>query len=82
VQEILKEARDACGYLVENGRVPMGKIITVTGKDGAGKTTVSAPALRLLIEHNKGVILAVDADPNQNFDAAIGVQVVETVGVL
>ncbi len=58
----------------------MGKIITVTGKGGAGKTTVSALALRLLIEHNKGVILAVDADPNQNFDAAIGVQVVETVG--
>lgn len=58
----------------------MGMIITVTGKGGAGKTTVAALALRLLTEHKKGPVLAVDADPNQNFDVAIGVQASETVG--
>jgi CO dehydrogenase maturation factor len=58
----------------------MAKIITVTGKGGVGKTTVAALALRLLVDHRKGAILAVDADPNLNFDAAIGVHAAETVG--
>jgi len=60
----------------------LGKVIAVTGKGGVGKTTVAALIVRLLLEADLGPVLAVDADPNLNLNAALGVEVQETVGDL
>jgi len=57
-----------------------GKVIAVTGKGGCGKTTVAAFLVRLLVERGLGPILAVDADPNMNLNAALGLPVDATVG--
>lgn len=56
--------------------------IAVAGKGGVGKTTVSALLVRLLVERGLGPVLAVDADPNLNLNAALGVEVHSTVGDL
>jgi len=58
----------------------MGKTIAITGKGGVGKTTVSALMVKLLVEAKRGPVLAVDADPNVNLNAALGVEVEHTVG--
>jgi len=58
----------------------MGMTIAITGKGGCGKTTVSALTVRLLVERGEGPVLAVDADPNMNLNAALGVEVPGTVG--
>ncbi len=58
----------------------MAEVIAVTGKGGVGKTTVAALIVRALVEAGKGPVLAVDADPNLNLDAALGVKAEETVG--
>lgn len=47
--------------------------IAVSGKGGVGKTTFSAILIRLLNEKGKK-ILAVDADPDANLAAAIGIK--------
>jgi CO dehydrogenase maturation factor len=57
-----------------------GTVIAVTGKGGCGKTTVAAFLVRLLVERGLGPILAVDADPNMNLNAALGLPVDATVG--
>lgn len=54
--------------------------LAVTGKGGVGKTTLAALAVRWLVEHSHGPILAVDADPNSCLDAMLGVEVRSTVG--
>lgn len=54
--------------------------IAVTGKGGTGKTTVAALTVRALVERDLTPVLAVDADPNLNLDAALGVEVSFTVG--
>lgn len=54
--------------------------VAVSGKGGTGKTTVSALLVKWLIERGAESILAVDADPNTNFDQALGVSVATTVG--
>ena len=58
----------------------MAEVIAVTGKGGVGKTTVAALIVRALVEAGKGPVLAVDADPNLNLDAALGVRAEATVG--
>lgn len=58
----------------------MASIIAITGKGGVGKTAVSALAVRALVEAGGTPVLAVDADPNLNLDAALGVEAEETVG--
>ena len=58
----------------------MAEVIAVTGKGGVGKTTVAALVVRALVEAGKGAVLAVDADPNLNLDAALGVRATDTVG--
>ncbi len=58
----------------------MGRVIAITGKGGVGKTTVSALVVRLLVEAARGPVLAVDADPNLNLNAALGVELQQTVG--
>jgi CO dehydrogenase maturation factor len=57
-----------------------GKVIAVTGKGGCGKTTVASLLIRLMVERSLGPVLAVDADPNLNLNAALGVPVEATVG--
>lgn len=52
------------------------KIITVAGKGGVGKTSISASIVRLLVEKFPGKkILAIDADPAVGLSVALGVEV-------
>jgi len=46
------------------------KTIAIAGKGGTGKTTVSALLIKLLSQ--KGLVLAVDADPSTNLSQALG----------
>jgi len=46
--------------------------IAVSGKGGVGKTTFAALLIRILDEEGKHV-LAIDADPDANLAAAIGI---------
>jgi CO dehydrogenase maturation factor len=58
----------------------MTKTIAIAGKGGTGKTTVAALLISLLSQ--KGLVLAVDADPSTNLNQALGVPLDEdrTVG--
>ena len=49
----------------------MSCIIAIAGKGGVGKTTISAMLVHYLLTIDKPV-LAVDADPNSNLNAALG----------
>ena len=56
------------------------RIVTVAGKGGVGKTSVSAAVLRLLTEtHPEARILAIDADPAVGLSTALGIEVSETL---
>jgi CO dehydrogenase maturation factor len=48
----------------------MTKTIAVAGKGGTGKTSVAALLIKLLSQ--KGLVLAVDADPSTNLNQALG----------
>jgi len=54
------------------------KTIVVAGKGGVGKTAIAALLIDLLSK--KGVVLAIDADPATNLNAALGLPLAETVG--
>jgi CO dehydrogenase maturation factor len=54
--------------------------MAVAGKGGVGKTTFSALAIRHLYEIAGEAILAVDADPNANLHAKLGVTPTRTIG--
>jgi CO dehydrogenase maturation factor len=54
--------------------------LAITGKGGVGKTTLAALAVRWLSEHGRRTVLAVDADPNTNLDALLGVRASSAVG--
>jgi CO dehydrogenase maturation factor len=58
----------------------MTRTIAIAGKGGTGKTTVAALLIKLLSQ--KGLVLAVDADPSTNLSQALGVPLDEskTVG--
>jgi len=56
----------------------MAYIIALAGKGGVGKTTISAMLVRYLMKVDKPV-LTVDADPNANLDAALGMKYEETI---
>ncbi|MDR0502951.1 MAG: AAA family ATPase [Treponema sp.] len=58
----------------------MNKLIAITGKGGVGKTTVSALLIKNLLASGVSPVLAIDADPNNCLDAALGVTVACTVG--
>jgi CO dehydrogenase maturation factor len=54
--------------------------IAVAGKGGTGKTTLAALLIRHLRERHEGSILAIDADPASNLNAALGMPLERTVG--
>jgi len=57
------------------------KVIAIAGKGGVGKTTVGGLLVRYLVEEVKGgPVLAVDVDPNSNFNEVLGVTVKNTIG--
>ncbi len=56
----------------------MSTIVAVGGKGGVGKTTISALLIQALSQ--KGVVLAVDADPATNLNQALGLELGDTVG--
>jgi CO dehydrogenase maturation factor len=58
----------------------MSRLIAVAGKGGVGKTTVAALLIMRLLQRGCRPVLAVDADPNTCLDAALGLNVVKTVG--
>jgi len=60
----------------------MATTIAVTGKGGVGKTTIAALVIRYLKENTPGPILALDADPDCNLAAVLGVEVDTTIGDL
>lgn len=57
----------------------MAYTIAVSGKGGTGKTTLAALFINYLLKKNKGSILAIDADPNANLAASLGVKPADTV---
>jgi len=57
----------------------MAYLIAVAGKGGTGKTTVSALLVRLLVEADKGLVLAIDADPNSNLGLALGIKTEKSI---
>lgn len=58
----------------------MTKTIAIAGKGGTGKTTIAALIIKLLAQ--KGLVLAVDADPSTNLNQALGLSLEDdkTVG--
>jgi CO dehydrogenase maturation factor len=54
--------------------------IALAGKGGTGKTTMAGLIVKYLVEKGKRPILAVDADPNTNFNEVLGLEVEETLG--
>jgi CO dehydrogenase maturation factor len=60
----------------------MHKTIAITGKGGVGKTATSALIVRALLDAGEESLLAIDADPNLNFDAALGLKATEFVGCI
>jgi CO dehydrogenase maturation factor len=57
-------------------------VISVSGKGGTGKTTVTALILKSLIDRCSKSILAVDADPATNLPDVLGVRIGRTVGMV
>lgn len=57
----------------------MTKKIAVAGKGGVGKTTFTALLIKELLQQQKGMILAVDADPNSNLNEALGMMVDDSI---
>ncbi len=55
-------------------------VISVSGKGGTGKTTLTALLLKWLIQNTEEVALVVDADPATNLSDVLGVKVERTVG--
>lgn len=53
-------------------------IIAFAGKGGVGKSTISSQLIRILSK--KGLVLAVDADPNSNLGEKLGLQLYGTIG--
>jgi CO dehydrogenase maturation factor len=55
-------------------------IITVTGKGGVGKTTITALLLRAFLLQKKTKILIIDADPAANLASLLGISQFTTLG--
>jgi len=55
-------------------------VISISGKGGTGKTTVTALLLKWLIQNTEKISLVVDADPATNLPDVLGVGLQRTVG--
>jgi len=55
-------------------------VLSVSGKGGTGKTTLTALLLKWLIANTEEVMLIVDADPATNLPDVLGVELLRTVG--
>jgi CO dehydrogenase maturation factor len=55
-------------------------VISVSGKGGVGKTTITTLLVKTLIRHTQHSLLVVDADPVMNLPSTLGVEVSKTVG--
>ena len=60
----------------------MSKTIALAGKGGVGKTTICGLLISYLAEKNKGPILAVDADANENLNEVLGMEIETTLGAI
>ena len=54
--------------------------ISISGKGGTGKTTLSALLLKWIIENTDLITLIVDADPATNLPDVLGIEIQNTVG--
>lgn len=57
-------------------------VLSVSGKGGAGKTTVAALLLKHLIQRGDLSVLVIDADPATNLPDVLGVKIDKTVGIV
>jgi len=55
-------------------------VVSVSGKGGTGKTTLTALLLKWIIKNTDEVALVVDADPATNLPDVLGVELSRTVG--
>lgn len=56
-------------------------IASISGKGGAGKTTLTVLLLKILIDHSTDdTILVVDADPATNLPEVLGIKISRTIG--
>jgi len=55
-------------------------VVSVSGKGGTGKTTLTALLLKWIIKNTEEISLVVDADPATNLPDVLGVELSRTVG--
>lgn len=72
---------DTVGLIVRSAIV-LSNVIAIAGKGGTGKTTVAGLLIRQLVKNSKGPILAVDADPDTNLPAALGMCAEKTLATI
>ncbi len=54
--------------------------ISISGKGGTGKTTITALMLKVILERTDKTVLVIDADPASNLPDVLGIPVEVTVG--
>lgn len=55
-------------------------VVSVSGKGGVGKTTITTLLLRTLLRHTRHALLVVDADPVMNLPAMLNIDIETSVG--
>lgn len=55
-------------------------VVSVSGKGGVGKTTITTLLLRALLHHTRHALLVVDADPVMNLPAMLNINIETSVG--